>query len=603
MPGSRGVLVSLTLLFGLTLACEPPPRVASIVLRLPDALGCRPTDVDRVEVTALGDFPASSMNVLSFDPGASLDPIDRFPDDTRLLAIEATGSIGSEPWVAGGVAAVRAGEVVVPLLRLGRACPLADPGARVPDGAAVAALADGRLWIAGGDDGRAAQSRVVTLRPGESLAVASSVRLFVDRTRATATALGDLVVVAGGSASADGAGEDTFEVVNVASDERAGEGFLLVPRREHAAIALADGRIVLSGGRATADGVPMGDVELLTIDEDGVSGTSVSAGVLAAPRAAHGMFALDDGTIAIAGGVGPDGRGIALVERFDPTSGVLELMGAFGRAREEAAFVALPGARVARIGGRDAEAWSGDVEVLLDDGEEVVLEDAIPPLERPVAAAAPGGLVIVIGRDPVDGRARGVLLDPDTPRFERIEASRAATALVALADGSFAEVDALGLSLLRVGVSTPLHPPPASITPVFMDDREALALDAAARWRAREGVLEAQVSGARFDVPSLRFAQVDVALDASGAVDLLLVTDTSAPIAVSLTQEGASIGECRVTRNDAAPLRVRRAANTVTLEGGRGSVDCPVELPERIGIAVRAREEGAGVRRLEIVRR
>src|SRR5690606_4121526 len=143
--------------------------------------------------------------------------------------------------------------------------------------------------------------------------------------------------------------------------------------------------------------------------------------------------------------------------------------------------------------------WTGDVELVLESGEAVSLEGVLPRLERPIAAAVHGGALLVIGRDRAGERA-GFVVDPDgADPLRAIETPRAGTALVALWDGSFLEGDPSGISALRIEVATPLDPPPASIAPAFMEDRAQLALDAAARWRARGGALEAVRDGARFD--------------------------------------------------------------------------------------------------------
>ncbi len=603
MLAPRGVLACCAMI---GVACAPEPRLSRVVLEPPAALGCRPTDVGGVQIAALGDFPASGANVLAFDPAAPIDPVDRFPADTRLLVIEATGSIGAEPWAGGGVVEVSDEPVLrVPLLRYGRGCPFADDRARIPEGAALVSLPDGRAWIAGGHEGETVLASVMTVRPGDTLATRSAVRFFVERTGASASLVeGDLIVLAGGSDTVGGAGEDTAEIVRVSADERVGDAFLLEPRRDHAAIAIDGGAlpsaVVLSGGRHAASGPPIASVEVVTVEDE--RGVSASLGALEVARAGHVMLALDDGTIAIAGGAGIDGEPIAIVERLDPRARTLEVMGRFETARAEAAFVALPGGRVAQLGGREGEAWTGHVELLLEGGEAIHLADALPPLERPVAAAARGGAVLVTGRDG-EGARVGVVIDPDAPSATgAIEVARAGTALVPLADGSFLEGDPSGLSVLRIDVATALDPPPASIAPAFMEDRERLALDAPLRWRARGGALEAVEDGARFDVPTLRFADVRVALSATGALELVLVSDDRPPAVIALGQDGAALGSCRIERDESAPLRVTRAGSRITLDGGRGAIDCALELPERVGLALRAVEAGAAVRRLGIER-
>ncbi|MCZ7678265.1 MAG: hypothetical protein M5U28_05620 [Sandaracinaceae bacterium] len=133
MRAPRPALLLATLL---GLGCQPEARDVRLTLELPRAIGCRPTSVDEIEVRALGDFPPGEPNVVLFDPEAGAQTIDRFPDHTLLLAVEARGSIGREPWLGGGVALVgdRSSVEVITLLRYGRSCPVADATARVPAG-------------------------------------------------------------------------------------------------------------------------------------------------------------------------------------------------------------------------------------------------------------------------------------------------------------------------------------------------------------------------------------------------------------------------------------------------------------------------------------
>lgn len=607
MPVHRGVLVACVSLFAacwlpacLLAGCTAEPRWKRVVLELPDALGCRPTEIDRLKLTALGDFPAKSENVLVLDPAMDLEPIERFDDESRLLTIDAVGTVGPERWAGGGIATLDAEDPRVVLLRYGRSCAMADPHAKIPEGAAVTVLPDGRLWIAGGEEEGAVLASVLVVRPTDTLATVSAARLFVERTHASASLVeDDLVVLAGGSGRAGGEGEDTFEVVSVARDARVGDGFLLEPRREHAAIALGR-RVVLSGGRARPEAAPLASLEVITLDVSG-SGQSERIGRLEAARAGHVMLSLDDGSVAIAGGVDESGAPVALVERFDPALEAVSVLGRWKHARAEAAHVALPGGRIAQVGGREGEGWSGDLELLLENGDAISIENVIPPLERPVAAAAAGGRVLVIGRDPTSGRPRGVLLDPDSDERREIEPSRAPTHLFSLADGSFAEADAHGIAALRVDLRTALDAPPASIAPGFFEDRAHLALDAPSRWQPRGAALEAAHAGARVDIPTLRFADFSLTLDASGAFDLLLVRD-DAPLAIELRQDGAALGECRLSEMT-EPLRVLRKAERLTFESGGRSVECSAELPERVGLAMRARERGAVIHRVELERR
>lgn len=600
MRAPRPALLLATLL---GLGCQPDARDVRLTLELPRAIGCRPTSVDEVEVRALGDFPPGEPNVVVFDPEAGAQRIERFPDRTLLLAVEARGSIGPEPWLGGGVAVVgdRSSAEVVTLLRYGRSCPVGDATARVPEGAAATALADGRVWIAGGhEDGRVLEG-IVTLRPGDALATRSGARLFVDRTGATATALpGELVVLIGGAGAIDGAGEDTLEIIDARADARVGDGFLRARRHEHAAIAVGERAVLLAGGRDRPGDAPHAELELVTIDEGGARGESELAGRLAVPRAGATALALDDGRVAIAGGVDARGAAVGAIELYDPASRAVTRAAELP-PRANAAYAALPGARVVQIGGALEGEWSREVEVAL--GETVIALGAVlPELAAPRATTLADGRVLVIGRDESTMRARGVLLDVGTGRTEAVDASRAATVLLPLPDGSVAEGDAAGLSALRVDLRTPFDSPPATLFPALPEDRARLALDAPGRWRAEGGALVAGADDARFDLAGLRFASFALSLDASGVVELLLVGGERAPATITLAQDAVELGACRVPRADGAPLSITRAGERVIVDAGAGAADCALDHAGRVGLAVRARS-GASVRSLSIARR
>lgn len=598
MRRSHGLFASMALL---SLGCQQPPRDVRLTLELPRAIGCRPTAVDTITVRALGDFPNTEPTVVELDVEGGAQSIDRFPQGTLFVSVEGRGSIGPDAWTGGGVAPIgeRSSEQLVTLLRYGRACPLPDSSARVPEGAAVAALSDGRLWVAGGNDGAIVREEVFTVRPGDVLATPIDVRLFVERTGATATALpGDLVVVAGGSSDVGGAGEDTLEIVSVREGEeaRVGDGFLSSRRRDHAAIAIGDRSVLIAGGRERAGEAPLAELEVITIDDSGTSAESSMVGLLAIARAGATLLSLDDGRVAIAGGVDARGEPARLVEVFDPRTSMLSSLGELP-GRLDAAFVALPGARVAQIGGRVEGAWTGLVDVLV--GGEPIAVEPIDLIRRPRAVALVDGRVLVIGSD--GSRARGAIVDVGSGEQQPFEASRAAAVLVPLADGSIVEGDEEGISALRVDLRTPFDAPPGTLFPSLMEDRAQLALDAPGRWRATRELI-ATTDGARFELPGLRFAAFELELDASGSLELLLVTGSSAPIAIGLSQAAIELDGCTVVRADGAPLHITRAADRLTIEAGAGATDCTIELPERVGIAVRARE-GAGVRSLSIARR
>ncbi|MCZ7679147.1 MAG: hypothetical protein M5U28_10505 [Sandaracinaceae bacterium] len=246
--------------------------------------------------------------------------------------------------------------------------------------------------------------------------------------------------------------------------------------------------------------------------------------------------------------------------------------------------------------------WTGEVEVAL--GEAVVaLGDVLPELAAPRATALADGRVLVIGRDESTMRARGVLLDVGSARVEDVDASRAATVLLPLADGSVAEGDAEGLSALRIDLRTPFDSPPATLFPALPEDRALLALDAPGRWRAEGGSLVASAEEARFDLAGLRFAGFALALEASGVLELLLVDDGRAPAAITLAQDAVELGGCRVPRAEGAPVSITRAGERVTVDAGAGASDCALDHAGRVGLAVPRPPRRVGAQRLRRPRR
>ncbi|MCZ7678266.1 MAG: hypothetical protein M5U28_05625 [Sandaracinaceae bacterium] len=164
------------------------------------------------------------------------------------------------------------------------------------------------------------------------------------------------------------------------------------PRREHAAIAVGDRAVLLAGGRERPGDAPQAELELVTVGEEGSAAESTVAGRLAVARAGATLLALDDGRIAVAGGVDASGAAVGAIE-------LLRRAGALRRAhggappRAGAAYAALPGARVVQIGGQVEGEWTGEVEVAL--GEAVVaLGDVLPELAAPRATALADGRVL-----------------------------------------------------------------------------------------------------------------------------------------------------------------------------------------------------------------
>ena len=621
MRSMRGALLHALCLA--LLGCSQDPRVVRVELLAPEAIGCRPFEVRSIVVTPLADSPSSSRPSIRLGLAGGTERLDFFAPETERVAVRAEGVVrmgaGTVPWVGGGIAAWDPGSsdtatLLVPLLQLRRSCVLGDASARMRDGAAAVALDDGRLLVAGGHDAALLVSPgVLFVRPGERLVRApDAARLFVPRTGATATALtAELVVVAGGAGAAGGSAYDSFEVLRVTEgvEERVPLTSLLArARRDHAAASLPDGRVLLVGGREGATGA-LGDAELLRVEVDGTEASSTLTASRPLPRAEGRVLVLDDGAVLVVGGVDAAGEPVPTVERFDPSIDTFVALDAGLAPRADAAWVAVRGARAARVGGRNPDGmWSRDVDVLIDGGAEVVtLADRLAPVESPVAIGLPDGRVLVIGLDPVSRRAAAQLVDPGGSRDESereedpVEPSRLASHLIELADGSIAEADGEGMSLLRLDTSTLFDDPSANIFPAQMDQRAELALDAARRWRAEGDRLVAQVDGARLDLPRSRFLAFEARLSVSGPLEVLLTSDGRAPTVITVDDTAVSFGECRAERGGGAEITVTRDRASLTLATDVAEASCALVVPGRVGIAIRA-AEGSGVERIAVTR-
>ena len=165
-------------------------------------------------------------------------------------------------------------------------------------------LPDGRVLVVGGfgADGEALAS--VELVDPVSGAVTSGPALPDPRAAHAAVAVGDRLLVVGGT-TRGGTAVRTTHVLDGTSWTDGPR--LAVPRVKHAAVALADGRVLVVGGSTTVEGRELlRSTEIVTLPSVDAVGATVPGPDLAAAqyKLDGAVVALPDGRVVIAGGPG-----------------------------------------------------------------------------------------------------------------------------------------------------------------------------------------------------------------------------------------------------------------------------------------------------------
>ncbi len=565
-------------------------------IALPGAPECH-ASIGPITLTALGDFPTSDRVVAQIDGrGAPIDPITRFPSSVLAFAVSAHAP--SAGWDAFGWA-MRASVTDDPALvmrPLGLSCPLADPEARLPIGAGIAVLDEARVMFVGGLDERGeAMRRVAILHVREERVELPRVDHVIPIAFAAATLVpeGDAVLVAGGAARQGGDPAQTWERIPL-NGGAATFGSLVVPRRDHGAIAVDVGRVhgvLLVGG---SDGSrALRSIEWVDPTSDG---GDVMRASLAFPRVSPLLVQLDASHIAVVGGLDePGGRPVASIEVLDVAHDSIRTLSVALGAPDWIA--ALPSGRVA---------WATTTTLSIVSPREERIDTAAvaPSVLDPVAVGLGSGRVLLEGHR-ADGGRLGYLIDPGAGTVTALATSRVPRDMVALFDGATLELAATGASVRRDERLTPFDSPPPSY--LFAADRAALALDASARWTTSGGVLEvhAGFDDARLDVPVLRLRDFEALLDGVGSYDVVLTGEHLETLAtISVTDAAVSLGACTVSRAADARVRIARTSEGSLVIGSEAgaTVAChALDHALRVGIGIVA-HQGASLRSLALTR-
>lgn len=578
--------------------CAPAVEQEQVRLGVLQPPGCEVGGGEAWALRAHGDS-ASVERTLA---GARPAPVRDLPLGTEWLTLE----LSDAQLPAGGLVAVHGHAVDrdVLVLPLGRSCPLGDSAAAAAPGAALSALDDGGLLIAGGQPaGRPATDAAHWLPPGELLMREVEGGMLLRRAGASATRVGGHVLVAGGAVDDRGAAHDTFEIYvanaqrfdNALSGELAGGS-----RRDHAAIALDDGRVLLIGGRADLQSGAIAGLETIAA---GVR--SQPAGELQIGRVAPTALRLDSGALLVALGERAPGVLVPEVERVDPSAGRSAVVASFP-AHPLAAVAALEGERVAQLG-CDGDG-SCELSLLLPQGDgfqtvaalsrDALAQAGISALTGFRLHALRDGRLLIAAAQRARSKPLGFVIDLSTASIAAADLTRTPDRLLALDDGVLAELDSSGLSLLRLDLLSELDDVP---DPLAWDSPFHLALDHASRWE-RDDVSLRALEPARFDLPYLRFAAVRVAFTPEGPAALLLEPRAGAPLRVEIAAAAVRFGACSLPRRDGEAVQVERRADRLMLTSAQGTRACELDPAlGRVGIALQA-EAATRIRALHIER-
>lgn len=323
--------------------------------------------------------------------------------------------------------------------------------ATIRGGTTAAVLRDGTVLVAGGGVGSIVLPAAETFDAGAGR-WRPAPPLAQPRRGHQAVVLGDgRVLVVGGIAS--GTVLASAEVYHPASGWLPA-GAMSVPRLGHSLTLLADGRVLAAGGTSldAPGGSEQGPRPVASAEiYDPASGTWTAAGSMAVPRFEHTATLLGDGRVLMAGGLGPGPRGLApsaSTEVYDPAATAFVRTTDLTEARTNHAAVALSDRSVLVVGG--AGGANGDVALpsaeVFDprQGNWRRVEALREGRTGHTATRLADGRVLVAGGESVAGGARRAMataevFEPAATRWRPAGAGRcpgSEQVAVLLADGS-----------------------------------------------------------------------------------------------------------------------------------------------------------------------
>ncbi len=221
---------------------------------------------------------------------------------------------------------------------------------------ALPVLGDGHVLIVGGS-GAAGPATVAELYDPVTRAFTEVPALAGDHAGASAVRLGDAadaaVLVSGGPTG----DQLLYDPVSGLARPAAS----LPASRSHTATLLADGRVLIAGGSASGDGAARGTALIWDPAADAqVADLDLASG----PRSGGTASVLSDGRVYIAGGTGADGDPLATAELYDPATGVFQAATSVAGPRLDATVTALGDDTVLVAGGNDGSTTLASLDLL-----------------------------------------------------------------------------------------------------------------------------------------------------------------------------------------------------------------------------------------------
>ena len=275
----------------------------------------------------------------------------------------------------------------------------------------------------------------------------------------TATLLQDgRLLIAGGD---DGSGRleaitDTVELYDPSTGRWEPAEVLGRQRTEHVAVMLDDGRVLLVGGAGVLQaGIQEQQLERPLIETDVFDPGTESwsyVGEISTPRNSLAGALLTNGSVLIAGGddgSGTDTSVLASAEVFDPSTGQWSSAGSMSQTRQGHSLVALDNGTALVAGGDAGDDPFQSVEIYdPSSGAWSPAADMVDARERFAAVVLQDGKVLVVGGGGTDGRlASAELYDPGAGTWSsaaEMSTPRLKPAAVVLQDGKVLVVGGLG---------------------------------------------------------------------------------------------------------------------------------------------------------------